>query len=88
MRASPRPTSPISSWRCARTGRNWESHVRICSARANVLRERERHIALLEKELATKNAWLEKALAEHEYLMRQFAELQAALGRATAGRTS
>ncbi len=46
---------------------------------ANVLRERERHIALLEKELATKNAWLEKALAEHESLMRQFAELQAAL---------
>ncbi len=46
---------------------------------ANVLRERERHIELLEGELATKNAWLEKALAEHEDLMRQFSELQAAL---------
>lgn len=39
---------------------------------ANVLRERERHIALLEGELATKNEWLEKALREHETLMGQF----------------
>jgi SAM-dependent methyltransferase len=46
---------------------------------ANVLRERERHIELLEGELTTKNAWLEKALAEHEDLMRQFSELQAEL---------
>jgi protein-L-isoaspartate O-methyltransferase len=40
---------------------------------ANVLRERERHIALLEGELTTKNQWLEKALREHEDLMAQFA---------------
>jgi SAM-dependent methyltransferase len=46
---------------------------------ANLLRERERHIALLERELATKNAWLDKALAEHEELMRKFAEVQEAL---------
>ena len=46
---------------------------------ANVLRERERHIALLESELLTKNAWLEKSVAEHAELMRQFAELQGAL---------
>jgi 2-polyprenyl-3-methyl-5-hydroxy-6-metoxy-1,4-benzoquinol methylase len=39
---------------------------------ANVLRERERHIALLEGELATKNQWLEKALREHEELMQRF----------------
>jgi len=39
---------------------------------ANVLRERERHIALLEGELATKDQWLEKALREHEELMAQF----------------
>jgi SAM-dependent methyltransferase len=41
---------------------------------ANVLRERERHIALLEGELATKNEWLDKAqqdLAEFDRLSRQ-----------------
>ncbi len=43
---------------------------------ANVLRERERHIALLEEELATKNSWLAKALAEHEELMRKFAAVE------------
>jgi SAM-dependent methyltransferase len=45
----------------------------------NILRERERHIALLQAELATKNAWLEKALREHQDLMEQFAALQEAL---------
>ena len=35
----------------------------------NVLRERGRHIALLEDELATKNQWLEKAAREHEELL-------------------
>ena len=80
MRASPRRTSRTSSWPCARTGRRSGNPTFVYVPRAaNVLRERERHIALLEKELATKNAWLEKALAEHESLMRQFAELQAAL---------
>jgi SAM-dependent methyltransferase len=39
---------------------------------ANVLRERERHIALLEGELASKNAWLNKALTEHSELMERF----------------
>ncbi len=48
---------------------------------ANVLRERERHIALLEGELETKNQWLEKALAEHEALMAQFAAQKEALER-------
>ncbi len=48
---------------------------------ANVLRERERHIALLEGELATKNRWLEKALGEHEELMAQFAAQQQDLER-------
>jgi SAM-dependent methyltransferase len=46
----------------------------------NVLRERGRHIALLEEELATKNAWLERALREHEELVaahrRQTEELE------------
>jgi SAM-dependent methyltransferase len=46
---------------------------------ANVLREREKHIALLEHELAEKDGWLTKALAEHAALMEQFARVQADL---------
>jgi SAM-dependent methyltransferase len=49
---------------------------------ANVLRERERHIALLEHELAEKDEWLRKALAEHHELMGKFAALQDELERA------
>jgi len=48
---------------------------------ANVLRERERHISLLEGELATKNQWLEKALRDHEDLMARFAAQKEALER-------
>ena len=48
---------------------------------ANVLREREHHIALLEKELATKNEWLRKALAEHEALVAKFREVKEELER-------
>jgi SAM-dependent methyltransferase len=48
---------------------------------ANVLRERERHIALLEGELVTKNEWLEKALREHEELMAKFTALKEELER-------
>jgi SAM-dependent methyltransferase len=46
---------------------------------ANVLRERERHIGLLERELETKNQWLEKTTAElvqlnqdHQTVLVQF----------------
>jgi SAM-dependent methyltransferase len=46
---------------------------------ANVLRERERHIALLERELETKNQWLNRATAElaqlnedHQVVLAQF----------------
>src|SRR3954451_7528085 len=46
---------------------------------ANVLREREKHIALLEHELGEKDAWLQKALAEHQALMTKFAALEAEL---------
>jgi len=49
---------------------------------ANVLREREHHIALLESELATKDEWLRKSLAEHEALVAQFRELKEELERA------
>jgi SAM-dependent methyltransferase len=48
---------------------------------ANVLRERERHIAKLERELATKDQWLDKAQAdlaefnrEHQKLLGMFRE--------------
>jgi SAM-dependent methyltransferase len=47
----------------------------------NVLRERERHIALLERELETKDQWLEKLHAEHADLARAHDEQAAALER-------
>jgi SAM-dependent methyltransferase len=49
---------------------------------ANVLREREKHIARLTGELRQKDAWLRKNIAEHSELLRRHealnAELQAA----------
>jgi SAM-dependent methyltransferase len=48
---------------------------------ANVLRERERHIGLLERELADKDEWLKKALAEHEAVVAQHAGVVAELER-------
>ena len=41
--------------------------------------ERERHIALLEHELAEKDEWLQKALSEHQALMEKFSAVQAEL---------
>jgi len=49
---------------------------------ANVLRERERHIALLEHELGEKDAWLRKSLAEHEELVAKHAAVVGELERA------
>ena len=46
---------------------------------ANVLRERERHIDLLERELVTKDEWLRKALDEHQALMAKFREQKESL---------
>jgi SAM-dependent methyltransferase len=55
------------------------AHVYVPRA-ANVLRERGRHIKLLEEEIATKNNWLDRALREHEELLaahrRQIEELE------------
>jgi 2-polyprenyl-3-methyl-5-hydroxy-6-metoxy-1,4-benzoquinol methylase len=55
---------------------------------ANVLRERERHIAKLEGELATKNQWLDKAQQElmefdreHQKLLAMFREQKEELER-------
>jgi ubiquinone biosynthesis O-methyltransferase len=55
---------------------------------ANVLRERERHIAALEKELTLKDGWLNKAQQdlsefdrEHQKLLGMFREQQAELER-------
>jgi SAM-dependent methyltransferase len=49
---------------------------------ANVLREREKHIGLLEHELAEKDAWLRKALGEHEAVVAKHAALVGELERA------
>lgn len=48
---------------------------------ANVLRERERHIALLQRELETKNQWLAEAQRDHEQLLERHRELTAELER-------
>ena len=48
---------------------------------ANVLRERERHIALLEDEIAAKNRWLEKAQQELAELNDQHQKQEAELER-------
>lgn len=44
---------------------------------SNLLREREKHIALLESELASKNAWLEELQDDHARLNTLHAELRA-----------
>lgn len=49
---------------------------------ANVLRERERHIALLEQEVETKNQWLAQAHGEHEQLVELHRQLTEELERA------
>ncbi len=46
---------------------------------ANVLRERERHIAKLEGELATKDEWLNECDREHQKLLAMFREQKAEL---------
>jgi len=46
---------------------------------ANVLRERERHIALLEREVVDKNAWLAEAQREHQDLLEKFRAQKQAL---------
>jgi ubiquinone biosynthesis O-methyltransferase len=46
---------------------------------ANVLRERERHIGLLEKELAEKNQWLAEAQRDLSEMTRQYAKVEAEL---------
>ena len=48
---------------------------------ANVLRERERHIAKLEGELSTKNQWLDNAHREHQELLVMFREQKEELER-------
>lgn len=46
---------------------------------ANVLREREHHIVLLDSEIVRKNEWLADAQRRHEELLARFAEQQQAL---------
>jgi SAM-dependent methyltransferase len=47
----------------------------------NVLRERERHIALLEAEVATKTEWLAQAQQDHRVLLDKFRDQKEALER-------
>lgn len=51
----------------------------------NILRERERHIALLETEVAQKAAWLKRAQEEHAALHRSHEDLLGELKAAHAG---
>ena len=48
---------------------------------ANVLREREHHIVLLDSEIAQKNEWLADAQRRHEELLARFAEQKESLER-------
>jgi len=48
---------------------------------ANLLRERERHIAALERELAQKDAWLEEARQEKQELLEMYRSQTAELER-------
>jgi len=48
---------------------------------ANVLRERERHIALLERELRTKDQWLEQQKLAHQELLARHREQTEELAR-------
>ena len=48
---------------------------------ANVLREREQHIVLLESEIAQKNEWLADAQRRHEELLARFGEQKESLER-------
>jgi septal ring factor EnvC (AmiA/AmiB activator) len=43
---------------------------------ANVLRERERHIGLLQKEIAEKNQWLAEAQRDLAEMTRQYAKIE------------
>jgi SAM-dependent methyltransferase len=53
-------------------------------ASANVLREREHHIARLNGELAQKDAWLQKSLAEHQELVSRHNAVQDELKKSNA----
>jgi len=48
---------------------------------ANLLRERQRHIALLEDEVHAKDQWLEELRQEREQLLEAFRQIQAELER-------
>jgi O-antigen biosynthesis protein len=48
-------------------------------AAGNVLRERQRHISLLEREVARKNHWLEEAAAAQTALQKEYDKLEAEL---------
>ncbi len=64
-RPKPRPTRATSSSRSAPTARRLGNPTFLYVPRsANVLRERERHIAALEQELVLKDQWLDQSQAD------------------------
>jgi len=58
------PYHSAAELRAAYSFADLQSFLDIYYTAANVLRERERHIALLEQELATKDRWLDKSQAD------------------------
>jgi SAM-dependent methyltransferase len=67
---------------CSMSPIAWTGAYAHLNAAGNILRERERHIALLESELAQKDTWLKRLEAEHAELHQHhhdaLAELQQA----------
>lgn len=61
---------------CAATPQTGSPRYVYLPSTSNVLREREQHIGKLEKELATKTEWLDKALADHQELLSQHRALK------------
>ncbi|MGH9672187.1 MAG: methyltransferase domain-containing protein [Bryobacteraceae bacterium] len=66
---------------CATTPQTGAPTFLFLPSAANVLREREQHVATLDNELALKNEWLERSQREHQELVAQHraqtAELEA-----------
>lgn len=64
---------------CAQSPQTGSPRYVYLPSTANVLREREHHIAKLEGELATKQEWLDQSIAVHLQLVRQHDLLKAEL---------
>ncbi|MBL8234128.1 MAG: methyltransferase domain-containing protein [Bryobacterales bacterium] len=74
IRTEPSPASPAESHFfvavCALSPQIGAPTFVYLPTTTNVLRERERHIAKLERELQEKDSWLQRSLHEHEQLVQ------------------